>query len=71
MYGLFYQTLTQVRIWALSNNQDGRQDDRHLFVCLFVWCLTTHQSLWVIGVRRYLTKHDVDGKSKNVINKME
>ena len=24
-----------------------------LFVCLFVWCLTTHQPLWVISVRRY------------------
>ena len=23
------------------------------FVCLFVWCLTTHQPLWVISVRRY------------------
>ena len=22
-------------------------------VCLFVWCLTTHQPLWVISVRRY------------------
>ena len=21
--------------------------------CLFVWCLTTHQPLWVISVRRY------------------
>ena len=21
-------------------------------VCLFVWCLTTHQPLWVISVRR-------------------
>ena len=24
-----------------------------VFVCLFVWCLTTHQPLWVISVRRY------------------
>ena len=24
-----------------------------LFVCLFVWCLTTHQPLWVISVKRY------------------
>ena len=24
-----------------------------LFVCLFVWFLTTHQPLWVISVRRY------------------
>ena len=24
-----------------------------LFVCLFVWLLTTHQPLWVISVRRY------------------
>ena len=24
-----------------------------LFVCLIVWCLTTHQPLWVISVRRY------------------
>ena len=23
------------------------------FVCLFVWCLTTHQPLWVISVKRY------------------
>ena len=37
-----------------------------LFVCLLVWCLTTHQPLWVISVRRYYTKHDVDGKSKNL-----
>ena len=22
-------------------------------VCLFVWCLTTHQTLWVIKIRRY------------------
>ena len=36
------------------------------FVCLFVWCLTTHQPLWVISVRRYLTKHDLDRKSKNL-----
>ena len=21
--------------------------------CLFVWCLRTHQPLWVISVRRY------------------
>ena len=33
---------------------------------LFVWCLTTHQPLWVISVRRYETKHDVGGKSKNL-----
>ena len=26
---------------------------RVLFVCWFVWCLTTHQPLWVISVRRY------------------
>ena len=37
-----------------------------LFVCLFVWFFTTHQPLWVISVRRYLTKHDEDGKSKNL-----
>ena len=24
-----------------------------MFVCLFVWCLTTHQPLWVISVKRY------------------
>ena len=24
-----------------------------LFVCLFVWFLTTHQPLWVISVSRY------------------
>ena len=34
--------------------------------CLFVWCLPTHQALWVISVRRYKTKHDVDEKSKNL-----
>ena len=22
-------------------------------VCLFVWCFTTHQPLWVISVRQY------------------
>ena len=27
---------------------------------LFVWCLTTHQPLWVISVRRYQIKHDLD-----------
>ena len=27
--------------------------DGVLFVCLFVWFLTTHQPLWVISVRRY------------------
>ena len=37
-----------------------------LIVCLFVWFLTTHQPLWVISVRRYQTKHDEDGKSKNL-----
>ena len=41
------------------------------FVCLFVWCLTTHQPLWVISVRRYLTKHDVDGKTKNLYDKIK
>ena len=25
----------------------------HKIVCLFVWCLTTHQPLWVISVRQY------------------
>ena len=35
--------------------------------CLFVWCLTMHQPLWVISVRQYETKHDVDGKSKKNI----
>ena len=29
----FYQTLTQVRIWALFDNQDGFQNGRHLSVC--------------------------------------
>ena len=29
----FYQTLALFRIWALSDNQDGRQNDRHLSVC--------------------------------------
>ena len=24
-----------------------------VIVCLFVWCLTTHQPLWVISIRRY------------------
>ena len=24
-----------------------------VIVCLFVWCLTTHQPLWVISVKRY------------------
>ena len=33
---------------------------------LFVWFLTTHQPLWVISVRRYLTKHVEDRKSKNL-----
>ena len=43
----------------------------YLFVCLFVWCLTTHQPLWVISVRRYLTKHDEDGESKNLWDKIK
>ena len=29
----FYQTLAQVRIYALSNNQDGCQNGCHLSVC--------------------------------------
>ena len=29
----FYQTLAQVLIWALSDNQDGCQNGRHLSVC--------------------------------------
>ena len=33
---------------------------------LFVWFLTTHQPLRVISVRRYLTEHDEDGKSKDL-----
>ena len=36
----------------------------------FVWCLTTHQPLRVISVR-LLTKHDVDGKSKNLKDKIK
>ena len=28
-----YQTHAQVLIWALSDNQDGRQNDRQLSVC--------------------------------------
>ena len=28
-------------------------EDSPVFVCLFVWFLTTHQPLWVISVRRY------------------
>ena len=43
-------------------------DDSNV-VCLFVWCFTTHQPLWVISARQYLTKHDVDGKSKNLEDK--
>ena len=27
--------------------------DAAQIVCLFVWCLTTHQPLWVISVKRY------------------
>ena len=38
---------------------------------MFVCCLTTHQPLWVISVRRYSTKHDVDGKSKNLYDKIK
>ena len=33
---------------------------------VYVWCLTTRQPLWVISVRRYQTKHDLDGKSKKL-----
>ena len=29
----FYHTLTQIRIWALSDNQDGRKNGLHLSVC--------------------------------------
>ena len=29
----FHQTLAQIRIWALSNNQDGCQNGRHLSFC--------------------------------------
>ena len=28
-----YQTLTQVLIWALSDNQDGHQNGRNISVC--------------------------------------
>ena len=54
--------------------------DRHIGIvsfwwfvcfCLFVWCLTMHQPLWVISVRRYLTKHDVDGKNKKLYDKIK
>ena len=31
----FYQTLTQVGIWALSDNQDVRHNLRHLSVCTY------------------------------------
>ena len=46
--------------------KDRYSTDICLFVCLFVWFLTMHQPLWVISVRRYQTKHDEDGKSKNL-----
>ena len=29
----FYQTLALLRIWALSDNQNGHQNGRHLSVC--------------------------------------
>ena len=38
---------------------------------LLIWCLTTHQPLWGISVRRYYTKQDVDGKSKNLKDKIK
>ena len=31
----FYQTLAQVGIWALSDNQDDQQNDRHRSVCTY------------------------------------
>ena len=43
---------------------------RFYLICLSVWCLTTHQLLWVISVRWYQIKHDLDGKVKFVIKEM-
>ena len=51
------------------NNHYAKLNDK-VTKTLFVWCLMTHQPLWVISIRRYLTIHDLDGKSKLVINKM-
>ena len=30
----FYQSLSQVRMWALSDNQDGHQNGHHISVCI-------------------------------------
>ena len=47
----------QPRIKKLVDNTILKWPTTHvmvsMFVCLFVWCLTTHQPLWVISVRRY------------------
>ena len=40
-------------------------------VLLFVWCLTTHQPLWVISVRRYKVNMMGMEKVKICKNKMK
>ena len=41
----FYQTLTQIRIWALSDNQDDRLNSPHLSVCTCGHSLLSHYHL--------------------------
>ena len=39
--------------WYDGTSQHEGELSESIFWFLFVWCLTTHQPLWVISVRRY------------------
>ena len=68
----FYQTLTLFWIWALSDNQDGRQNGRHLSVCtcghsnlviyrlvsskFHIW--TTFMKLWLMSQYGFCPMND-------------
>ena len=48
----FMKEIVKSKVYALSKLNDCLFHISYM-ICLFVWCLTTYQPLWVISVRRY------------------
>ena len=48
-----YCTINDRIFQACNFDYRSDQESEAAEICLFVWCLTTHQPLWVISVRRY------------------
>ena len=47
------ECVRRLLVWKEAMEKKGLRVNAGSQFCLFVWCLTTHQPLWVISVRRY------------------